>query len=254
MNAVLRLVGVEVAKVRTTRMWIGLLLGAVGLAALGAIATLAIAGTPDGLEAGLTPIETVEDVRDFVTTGSIAGVFALVLGATAMTTEHRHRTLSGTFLATPKRWPVVVAKVIAYGVAGFAFGVVGGLIPLVAVAVKFAVAGEVVPFGASVIVAVLAVGAGAAFSGAMGAAAGAALRSQLIAIIGVLGWALVVESLVGAILPATVKWFPFAGLATSLTQTGTDLLSPPAAGLMMALYLAIALGVGLAVTMARDVE
>ena len=83
MNAVLRLVGVEVAKVRTTRMWIGLLLGAAGLAALGAIATLAIAGTPDGLEAGLTPIETVEDVRDFVTTGSIAGVFALVLGATA---------------------------------------------------------------------------------------------------------------------------------------------------------------------------
>jgi len=194
-NTVLRLVGVEVAKVRTTRMWIGLLLGAVGLAALGAIATLAIAGTPDGLEAGLTPIETVEDVRDFVTTGSIAGVFALVLGATAMTMEHRHRTLSGTFLATPKRWPVVVAKVIAYGVAGFAFGVVGALIPLVAVAVKFAVGGEVVPFGASVIVAVLAVGAGAAFSGAMGAAAGAALRSQLIAIIGVLGWALVVESL-----------------------------------------------------------
>jgi len=35
-SAVLRLVGVEIAKVRSTRMWIGLLLGAVGLAALGA--------------------------------------------------------------------------------------------------------------------------------------------------------------------------------------------------------------------------
>ena len=55
----------------TTRLWIGL--GAVGLAALGAIATLAIAGTPDGLEAGLTPIETVEDVRDFVATGRSPG-------------------------------------------------------------------------------------------------------------------------------------------------------------------------------------
>jgi len=51
-----------------------------------------------------------------------------------------------------------------------------------------------------------------------------------------------------------VKWFPFSGLATSLTQTGTDLLSPGAAGLVMVLYLAIALGAGLAVTMARDVE
>ena len=109
MNAVGRLVGVEVAKVHHSPV----------------DRTAArrgrprrprrdrdarIAGTPDGLEAGLTPIETVEDVRDFVATGSIAGVFALVLGATAMTTEHRHRTLSGTFLATPTRWPVVVSK------------------------------------------------------------------------------------------------------------------------------------------------
>ncbi len=36
------------------RMWIGLLLGAVALVTLGAIATLAIAGTPEGREAGLT--------------------------------------------------------------------------------------------------------------------------------------------------------------------------------------------------------
>ena len=150
-------------------------------------------------------------------------MFALVLGATAMTTEHRHRTLSGTFLATPTRWPVVVSKVIAYAVAGFAFGVIGGLIPLVAVAVEFAAGGEIVPFGTSVAVAVLAVGAGARVLRSDGRGSGAALRSQLIAILGVLGWTLVVESLVGAILPATVKWFPFSGLTNSLTQSGVDL-------------------------------
>ncbi len=80
-------------------------------------------------------------------------------------------------------------------------------------------------------------GAGAAFSGAMGAAAGAALRSQLIAIVGVLGWAVVVESLVGAIVPDAVKWLPFTGLTSSLTQATPDLFSPPVAGLLMALYL-----------------
>jgi len=42
-----------------------------------------------------------------------------------MTTEHRHRTLAGTFLTTPTRMPVVVAKVIGAGLAGFAFGLIG---------------------------------------------------------------------------------------------------------------------------------
>ena len=84
----------------------------------------------------------------------------------------------------------------------------------------------------------------------MGAAA-AALRSQLIAILGVLGWTLVVESLVGAILPATVKWFPFSGLTNSLTQR----VDPSGRGRPDdGPYLAIALAVGLAVTMVRDVE
>ncbi|MDH5312850.1 MAG: hypothetical protein OEW66_03275 [Actinomycetota bacterium] len=248
------LIVAEVAKVRTTRLWIGLLVGVVALGALGAIATLAIAGSPDGLEAGITPIETVENVRDFVATGSVAGLFALVLGAVATTTEQRHHTLGGTFLATPTRWPVVVAKVVGSAAAGFLFGVVGALVPLIAVAGDFALEGEIVPFGSTVVVAVLAVAAGSAFAGAIAAAAGAALRSQLIAILGVLGWALVIESLVGAILPGTVRWFPFSGLTNALSQPGGDLLSAPAAGLMMAVYLGVAVALGIAVTLSRDVD
>ena len=131
------LIAVEIEKVRTTRFWIGLLLGGVALVTLGVVATLAIAGSPEGLEAGITPIETLEDVREFIATGSIVGVFALVLGATTMTTEHRHRTLSGTFLATPTRTPVVIAKVIGSALAGAVFGAIGALIPLVAVAITF---------------------------------------------------------------------------------------------------------------------
>lgn len=249
------LIAVEIEKVRTTRFWIGLLLGGVALVTLGVVATLAIAGSPEGLEAGITPIETLEDVREFIATGSIVGVFALVLGATTMTTEHRHRTLSGTFLATPTRTPVVTAKVIGSALAGAVFGAIGALIPLVAVAITFGVRGEAVPLGWTLVIAIAAVAAGSAFSAAMGAAVGAALRSQLIAILGVLGWALVVESVIGAIVPAAVKWLPFSGLTTALTQTGTvELFSPLVSGLLMGLYLAIALAVGIAVTKTRDVE
>lgn len=250
----IRLVRVEVAKVRTTRLWIGLLLGAVGLVTLGAVATLVVAGSAEAAQAGVTPITTLEDVRDFVYSGSVAGVFALVLGATAMTNEHRHRTLAGTFLATPTRWPVIVAKVMGSGLAGFAFGLIGGLIPLVTVAVQFAARGEAIPVGASVALAVGAVGVSCAFSGAIGAAAGAALRSQLIAIIGVLGWSLVVEPLVGALVPDAVRWLPFTGVASSLGQQTPDLFTPGVGALLMIAYVGAALGVGLAVTLRRDVE
>ena len=87
-----------------------------------------------------------------------------------MTNEHRHRTLASTFLATPTRWPVIVAKVIGSG-AWIVFGVIAGLIPLVAVAVRFAARGDAVPMGASVALAVGAVGVTCAYSGAVGAAA-----------------------------------------------------------------------------------
>lgn len=250
----IRLIRVEVAKVRTTRLWIGLLLGAVGLVTLGAVATLVVAGSGEAAQAGLTPIETLEDVRDFIYTGSVAGVFALVLGATAMTNEHRHRTLAGTFLATPTRWPVIVAKVIGSGAAGLVFGVIGGLIPLVAVAVRFAAHGDVVPMGSSVALAVGAVGVTCAYSGAVGAAAGAALRSQLIAIVGVLGWSLVVEPLVSALVPDATRWLPFTGVGSSLGQQAPDLFSPGIGALLMIVYVAAALAVGLAVTLGRDVD
>lgn len=251
----IRLVRVELAKVRTTRLWIGLLLGAVGLVLLGAVATLAVAGSDEGREAGLTPIETVADVRDFVLTGGVAGVFALVIGATSMTTEHRHRTLSGTFLATPTRWPVVVAKVLSSAAIGFGFGLVGALIPLVAAVLVIAARGDGIPLDASVWLAVATVATGAAFSAAMGAAVGAALRSQLVAILGVLGWALVVESLIGAVVPASVKWFPFTGLPNGLAQAGAgDLFSPAISAALMAAYLALGLAVGITVARGRDVD
>jgi ABC-2 type transport system permease protein len=251
---VIRLVRVEVAKIRTTRMWIGLLLGAVALVTLGAVATLAIEGSDEATQAGLRPIESLEDVRDFIFTGSIAGVFTLVLGATTMTNEHRHRTLAGTFLATPTRWPVVGAKVIGSGVSGFVFGVIGGLIPWVAVAVLFAMRGDAVPLGTSLALAVGAVGISCAFSGAMGAAVGAALRSQLIAIIGVLGWSLVVEPLIGGLVPDALRWLPFSGVGSSLDQQTPDLFGPAVGAALMVVYLGAAVAIGLAFTLRRDVD
>ena len=130
----------------------------------------------------------------------------------------------------------------------------GGLIPLVAVAVRFAARGDAAPMGASVALAVGAVGVTCAYSGAVGAAAGAALRSQLIAIIGVLGWSLVVEPLVSALVPDATRWLPFTGVGSSLGQQAPGLFSPGIGALLMIVYVGAALAVGLAVTLGRDVH
>lgn len=52
-------------------------------------------------------------------------VIPLILGTLMITGEFRHRTLTATFLATPRRGTVLWAKLIAGIVVGLLFGVIG---------------------------------------------------------------------------------------------------------------------------------
>lgn len=58
-------------------------------------------------------------------------MFALVLGITGMTGEYRHQTITSTFLVSPRRARVVVAKIVAHALIGVLYGVVGMLAVLV---------------------------------------------------------------------------------------------------------------------------
>lgn len=250
----LRLVKAELLKLRSTRMWKGLLAGAAALTGLGAIATLAIAGTPEGAQAGLAPVRSVSDVADLVYTSSTAAIFAMILGAIAITGEYRSGTIAGTFLATPSRTPVIVAKAAAAAMIGFGFGVVCALIPVVSAEAYLGIKGLPLRFGMPVLIAVLAIGAMGASSGAIGAGIGAAIRSQLVAILGLLGWALVVEQLIGGLLPETRKWLPFVGAQGSLGQQTPGLLAPLPGGLLLIGYVVLAVLVGVAFTRPRDIS
>ena len=249
----IRLVRVEMLKLRSTRMWLGLLLGAVLLVALGAIATLIISGRPEGVKQGLTPIRTAQDVRDLVYTAGIVGVFTLILGATSMTTEYRSGTIAGTFLATPNRWPVVAAKVIGSAAIGLVFGLIAASIPVMSAVVYFLVKGQHIALGRPVVDAVLVVCVIGAYSAAIGAGVGAAIRSQLVAILSVLAWSLVAEPLVGSLIHPVRKWLPVEGAHGALTQEMPGLLSPSGGGALMVAYVLIALAVGILVTRRRDV-
>ena len=155
----IRLVRAELLKVRTTRLWLGLLIGAVALDAVGVIATLALAGTAEGARANIRPITTVEDVQSLVWGGAVFWLFTAVLTATMSTGEYRYGTAAGTYLgdavARPRarledggrdpdrvRWP-------ASSAAGC---------PSSSRLAWFAVKGDALPFGVPVLTAVLEVG------------------------------------------------------------------------------------------------
>ena len=99
-------------------MWWGLLGGALAFVALNVVAQALTPATE-----GVPALDDPQGVRNvWASAGSAGTVFALVLGILGMTTEYRHRTLSATFLVTPRRSPVVVAKMLAHALAGFGLG------------------------------------------------------------------------------------------------------------------------------------
>jgi hypothetical protein len=248
-----RLLRAELRKARSTRLWIGLLIGALLLSAVGTIAVLALAGTQEGREAGIVPVRTVDDVRTLVFGGSVAAVFAMVFAATMATAEYRYGTAASTYLATPTRTPVITAKTVAAAPVGAAYGLAAAILPLAIVGVWFAARGDALPFDASVPVAVLQVALQCAFAAVLAVAAGVAIRSQLVAILGVLGWVLVVEPLLGALLPSFLKWLPFAGVQAAFGAPDDRFLGQPAAAALMAAYVIGAWAVALWFERRRDV-
>jgi len=233
---VIRLTGVELLKLRTTRLWIVLLSGTVAVVALIVIAVLA-SPAHEAQARALHDLTTVADVRQLLSIGGLSGTFALVLGATMATSEYRYGTAGTTYLATPHRARVVTAKMAAALPVGAVFGLIGGCVPLLVALLWFAVKGHSVPLDGTIPLEIVQMGLQASFAALMGVAIGAVLRNQVAAIVGLLVWVLVVESIVSGLIPVTAKWFPFSGAAGAFSSQASDrLFGRPAAAVLMAAY------------------
>ncbi|QAY72455.1 ABC transporter permease [Agromyces protaetiae] len=131
----MRALASEFQKVFTTRMWWVLLIVLAAYVAfmsggLGAFfgwvtanpeqAAAAGGGGGTGLPPGL---DLAPLLYSFAS--SVGYVFPVLLGALAVTSEFRHKTLTPTFLATPNRGAVLSAKLVSQLVFGALFGVVG---------------------------------------------------------------------------------------------------------------------------------
>ncbi|MDN5894452.1 MAG: ABC transporter permease [Nocardioides sp.] len=120
----------EIRKIFSTRLWWGLLIGVVviggGVSALFA----SLVGTTN---AGPDPADNPFLIMSLGTAQLIyaAGFFWLIapliplaLGVILITQEFRHQTITETFLATPRRWKVLISKTVAVVVIGVVYGVV----------------------------------------------------------------------------------------------------------------------------------
>lgn len=127
----LRAIAAEFEKVFTTRMWWVLAILLVAYVAFlaggfGAFLGWAVENPDAAAEAGNTQLPPGMNLAPLIYSfaSSIGYVFPVLLGALAVTSEFRHKTLTPTFLADPQRSVVLSAKFLSQLVLGAGLGVV----------------------------------------------------------------------------------------------------------------------------------
>jgi ABC-2 type transport system permease protein len=184
---VTRLTGAELLKLRTTRSVYVI----AGVALLFAVLTAVIVAVEGGLDEdpGLALAQIV----------SLSTILVLVVGILLTTNEYRHGTITTTFLVTPRRPRVLVAKLAASAIAAALFS-------LIVAGVTFGIAvptlrgtGDEIPVDGQLLEGVGRLVASYTVSVLVGVAIGAIVQNQAGAIVAVFGWIFVAEPIVNVV-------------------------------------------------------
>jgi ABC-2 type transport system permease protein len=245
-----RLLSSELLKLRSTRTAIALIASVVGLVVLiGLIATITADFEQD-------EVFTV----DLLGIAGFAQVFALILGILAVTTEFRHGTITPTLVVAPDRVRLVLAKLVAHVLAGLILGVLA--VGLTTAIVLITLSSRDIDAGLTsqeITEVVFGLILATALWAALGVGLGALVRNQVGAIVGALGWALLVENLL-TIIPTVGDWvqkYGLNGVTNALSSiesevTG-DVLSQAAGGALLVAYTAAFVIAGALAMRRRDV-
>jgi ABC-2 type transport system permease protein len=251
--AIPRLVRAEWTKLLTTRVWIGLLLGSCLL--VGAFAALftAFAGNDDS---GIAPVGTPAYEQLALAVSANATILFIVLGIIGTTQEYRHRTATPTFLASPHRGRVVIAKLVAYALAAVPMALLVIAVDVLVVSLYAGAKGTAPSLSGDNLRVLGGAWAALVVYTVIGVGVGALLRNQVGAIVGALVYVFVVEGIISSI-PATqgaYKWLPGGALeAMTATFNQTDLLSAWQGGLLLLGYGLVAAVLGTVLAVRRDV-
>ena len=252
----IRLIKAEFHKLFTTRLWLYLLLISMALTALYVSLTIAFSDDPDTWTVPLTTGAGRRMLFSLAASGS--GTLVAVLSAIGITGEFRHRSATATFLATPRRGRVVVAKLATYGVVGIGYALANLAVTiaitlswLAAKDIDVSLTGDGVPATFAGVIAAVAI------FGLVGVGLGALLRDQVAAVVGLLIYLFVVEPILTRI-PALESWTIYLpGAAknamTQVSLTSQEYLEPWFGGALFVAYgLAFAVA-GMYLVIRRDV-
>ena len=244
MTALLR---AELLKLRTTRTFVALVGSAVALSLLVVVLTTLL--TDDLTEEDMTGLFSAD----------FSSLFILLLGVMGMAGEWRHRTITSTVLAAPRRLALMAAKTLAYAVAGAVLSlIVTVTIMIVGTVIQSLSADTTIGPGdlADVLWRNLAV---AALLGAFGVCVGGIVRNQVAAMIGLLVVAFIVEPTLSGLAPDVGKFGPLSGAPNGILGVesfdggGDDDLLPSGAALaVMIAWVAAAFAAAAALLQRRD--
>jgi ABC-2 type transport system permease protein len=231
----INLIKIEMLKLRTSPAFYATALAALVLS-LGASITNVLIKPGHGDPA----IGSAANAQDVLSQAGAVGSQAIfILGILVVAGEYRHRTIMGAFLAQPRRFRVIVAKMAMMGGVGAALGAVIYAITTAAAVQVYASKGvhhlpvSLVNLGLGTVV------SGACY-GLLGVAVGALARNTVAAVIGGIVWIQVLEvAVLENAAPSVAKWLP-VGAARGLTSVGSslDVLSRPASAAVLVVWAA----------------
>jgi ABC-type transport system involved in multi-copper enzyme maturation permease subunit len=259
----------EFRKFFTTRLWWGM---AIAIFLAGVLFSLLFGflltgeqatggANPEGIPTG-----SAEQIANSVYTGglSVGYLLTLTIGVLQIGSEYRHKTISGTFLAVPKRAKVMLAKIVAllglgalYGLISLAGSVITGAIVLNARGFD--------PFPSTEVLRTLALSLLVLGLWALiGLGAGILIPNQVAALLIAVGVAWIVEPLIGFALTFwdwgaehVAKFLPSSATSAMINavQNSPDevRLEWWGGALMLTLYAAVLAGVGSWQTLRRDI-
>jgi ABC-2 type transport system permease protein len=263
----------ELLKFFTTRLWwgmaIAIVLAGAGFALLfGFIFTSESIRADAGPNSGL-PTGDLELARQVFTGGIGVGyLLTLAIGVMTIGAEYRHKTITSTFLATPKRVEVMVAKVVSLLVVGAMYGVLSLLASVVTGTLVLSAKGYH-PFADSAVWRTLALSLLVLGLWALiGLGAGILIPNQVAALLIAIGAAWIVEPILGAVLGLTewgkdiTPYLPSQATQAMLSTSGGAFGGGPvpqqlswwAGALVLAAYAAVTAGVGSWLTVRRDIS
>jgi ABC-2 type transport system permease protein len=236
-----RLIRGELVKLRTTRTALGFTT-AVALLTLAIVLLTILSGHPT----------TIADKRSALAVGSTISALLLVFGVVGAGAEYRHRTLAPGLLVAPGRGRLLAARVVAYGLAGLAIGVV---MTVVAFAIGLPLlagrpgpdlsASDYVRTGGGGLLAIV-------LSTMLGVGVGTLVGKQVPAVIATMVWIFILEPLSNLV--DHISKFTIGQSATSIGgDTGGDVLSWGAASLVLLAWTAAFLLAAALVDHRRDI-